>query len=66
MLGGAGALALMGNGNAALVGVGIAVALLPPLVNSGLLFGTPTCVVLLLLLDADFTVVGLLQQMFLT
>lgn len=36
--GGAGALALMGNGNAALVGVGIAVALLPPLVNSGLLF----------------------------
>lgn len=33
--GGAGALALMGNGNAALVGVGIAVALLPPLVNSG-------------------------------
>jgi uncharacterized hydrophobic protein (TIGR00271 family) len=36
--GGAGAMALMGNGNAAIVGVGIAVALLPPLTNSGLTF----------------------------
>ena len=35
--GGAGALALMGGGNSALVGVAIAVALLPPLTNSGIL-----------------------------
>jgi len=35
--GGAGALALMGGGNGALVGVAIAVALLPPLTNSGIL-----------------------------
>jgi len=36
--GGAGALAIMGGGNSALVGVAIAVALLPPLTNSGILF----------------------------
>jgi len=36
--GGAGALALMAGGNGALVGVAIAVALLPPLTNTGMLF----------------------------